>query len=621
MTLIMLEELDHLELKAVRKVRTPGGAKKYGQEIGTIIVADGKPPLKNLKIAPKGEYVGWDLVHGSDGKQYDVGMDETTGHWVATRAGSWDDIAVDNASSEEEVYTLLDKAVGTGKRRKGDTLLGSHSKYDTERDRTKGRKHMQTQRDQAKDKYGDRRKAGYDKFVSAAIINYDKAVKDGDYAQAQDWLDKMFESIKARHRQDQLRADAALQDSANRNNSKKGPMSVTQVQERAAQMLADLQESSVFQKHKAQMEAHDKKKRDGLARRVDALKKYTDEGPGYDRDIAGNISRYHEEMANLAGADGPTARNEVISNAQVHLQRAERRADAKRNTGIVQHSPVGQPEKDKTSNKKPTPGQEGSSVTIGGMKVTVTRSARRDAHGMTDIGMHYLDRDYDVQMPSYQAGKASKITVTDPTSGKQEEGFLPPREEAGATPADRAQHANSLLAGIIKRLHGKLGDSPNTARRGMLQKGSAVLSTPNDDKNSLSGADRQKFQTLKRHLDLAIATNDGERAAAVLDLLDETLSDSGVDKKHDTRKQIERLQDATKYMTQHPTLSLDRPMTNNDLAGQESWVLQKFLAASESELADVAGSKRKADVARAETLKANISRTQHTLASSTANQQ
>lgn len=91
------------EVKAVRRVRTPGGARYYGQPIGTVIVRDspvlgaltgalgdgipslamatgGKPRGGILKKAKKSDYDGWEMWEDGDTKWF-VGKEN--GEWIA----------------------------------------------------------------------------------------------------------------------------------------------------------------------------------------------------------------------------------------------------------------------------------------------------------------------------------------------------------------------------------------------------------------------------------------------------------------------------------------------------------------------------------------------------------
>lgn len=102
---------DWTEEKVVRRVRTPGGVRKYGQPIGSIIVRDGRP-LANLKITGDSDYEGWVKVRGNNGKNYEVG--EEDGKWYATGDGGWDDVAAE-ADTEDALFEKLDKLAGGGR--------------------------------------------------------------------------------------------------------------------------------------------------------------------------------------------------------------------------------------------------------------------------------------------------------------------------------------------------------------------------------------------------------------------------------------------------------------------------------------------------------------------------
>lgn len=92
-----------IEEKAIRRVRTPGGAAHYGQPIGTVIVRDnpllgalaglvdgsptllatsstGKPRGGVLKKAKKSDYDGWEMWQDGDTKWF-VGKEN--GEWIA----------------------------------------------------------------------------------------------------------------------------------------------------------------------------------------------------------------------------------------------------------------------------------------------------------------------------------------------------------------------------------------------------------------------------------------------------------------------------------------------------------------------------------------------------------
>lgn len=101
-----------IETKGVRKVRTQGGVRHFGQPIGSIIVRDGEPPLEYIFDIGGSSYSGFDTVGDHYGRTYEVGPDPEDGGWVAVGSeGIWDDIVVQEARNEEEVYRLLNDAV------------------------------------------------------------------------------------------------------------------------------------------------------------------------------------------------------------------------------------------------------------------------------------------------------------------------------------------------------------------------------------------------------------------------------------------------------------------------------------------------------------------------------
>lgn len=110
-----------LELK-VRRVRTPAGAKRFGQPIGSIIVRD--VAMTNLKInEPK--FDGWDYVTGANGKNYDVG--KVDGEYHAYGHDDWDDL-IATAKTEDELYRKLNDAAtkkGKGKTPKTQSPLAT----------------------------------------------------------------------------------------------------------------------------------------------------------------------------------------------------------------------------------------------------------------------------------------------------------------------------------------------------------------------------------------------------------------------------------------------------------------------------------------------------------------
>jgi hypothetical protein len=121
---LQVDAIAFLERKTIRKVRTPAGRKRFNQPIGSVIVRDGERPLKNVTIV--NSVGGWDVIEGPDGGRYEIGYDSDNDTWVATGQGDWDDVLVDYATDEEEAYRLLDRALTSKKRKKGDPpIVGS----------------------------------------------------------------------------------------------------------------------------------------------------------------------------------------------------------------------------------------------------------------------------------------------------------------------------------------------------------------------------------------------------------------------------------------------------------------------------------------------------------------
>jgi hypothetical protein len=107
---------DFLEEKAIRRVRTPAGVKKFGQPIGTIIVRDGLN-LTKVKLADKNTFDGAETVIGPKGERYAMVQDEDG--WGAydesvDPAKFWDSPVV-TAKNEEDLLVALDKKLGGGK--------------------------------------------------------------------------------------------------------------------------------------------------------------------------------------------------------------------------------------------------------------------------------------------------------------------------------------------------------------------------------------------------------------------------------------------------------------------------------------------------------------------------
>lgn len=91
-----------VELKVVRYVRTPAGAKKYGQPIGTIIVADGKTPLSNLRFIERDTALGITTIATESGDIFTVEKDGA-GWWHASSEHTGH-----MASAEKEEELLVD---------------------------------------------------------------------------------------------------------------------------------------------------------------------------------------------------------------------------------------------------------------------------------------------------------------------------------------------------------------------------------------------------------------------------------------------------------------------------------------------------------------------------------
>ena len=100
-----------LDLK-VRRVATPEGVEWYKQPLGTVIVRDA--PMTNLTWLGE-PYDGWTALAGPDGTEYYVGKDEENNWWVATEGDGWDNIVVDQGSSENAVVKQLNEIAGKKK--------------------------------------------------------------------------------------------------------------------------------------------------------------------------------------------------------------------------------------------------------------------------------------------------------------------------------------------------------------------------------------------------------------------------------------------------------------------------------------------------------------------------
>ena len=564
-----------MEEKVVRKVRTQRGVNRYDQPIGSIIVRDGEPPLSHLTLGDS-SYERWDRVRGDNGKQYDVGYDEENETWVATGADNWDDVVVDDAKNEEEVYRLLDESIG-GKRRKGQTRLGSNSKYDTERDRQAGRKRLTKDRDAAKEKYGDRRKKNdYDKYVSAHIVNFDKAVKDGNWAQAEVELGNVFDAIRAKNRRDSLKGREREQQDQRRQQDKE--RTSKSVRERAKQLAEERDESPAVIAGRRRAEREDRMRRERLQKRVDALSKYTEQGQDYDRDISNMVSRYHEAMSN----DKP-------EQAEIALGHAEQRALARQNAGMVQR-------RNEREKRVPKHGEVGSTVGIDGLSVEIVEPLHRGEDGSMQLAFDYENREYEVSLPKRDGDSSGEVVITDAATGETESEPLPKSSEAGDTPKARSETTNRGIASALRRLSKRVagkGDK-DEQRKETLNAGSNVLSV--EGVKPLSAFQNKKYSALRRQYDRSIALNDNEWAQATLDLLDEMFKEHGIKANKGPRSQIRRMRNAAKLMDDSPTLRLEDRMTLGQLKKVESERLVQYRELLSQELAQLGTKKNKSAV-------------------------
>lgn len=114
--------------RALARVRTAAGVRRYKQPIGSIILRDRK--LTNM-ILGDSPWEGWEVVERVDssdkeprrtGEYYAVGRDEDSGKWIATDASKADDwTPVVEADSEEELYERLDERLGGAGKKKPTT--------------------------------------------------------------------------------------------------------------------------------------------------------------------------------------------------------------------------------------------------------------------------------------------------------------------------------------------------------------------------------------------------------------------------------------------------------------------------------------------------------------------
>ena len=104
-TASMFNGISELEVKAVRRVRTPAGVKRYGQPIGSIIIGGGKgSPLKNLTLQDS-EYAGLDKVKTSKGKTFYVGKYDGDDQFTVNTP---EDDLVHSADTLEDAFRWLD---------------------------------------------------------------------------------------------------------------------------------------------------------------------------------------------------------------------------------------------------------------------------------------------------------------------------------------------------------------------------------------------------------------------------------------------------------------------------------------------------------------------------------
>lgn len=598
-----------LETKTVRKVRTQAGVRRYNQPIGSIIVRDGLPPLDNISVQ-RGGYPGWDLVTDNNGRSYDVGRDETTGMWVATIHDDWSNIVVDDAKSEEEVYQLLNEAV-KGNRRKGQTTLGSRSMYDTENDRQKGRRAQDRLRDEAKKKYGDKRiKEDYDKYIAAFIVNYDKAVKKGDWDEVRDWYEKIVEQIDAHKRQKEVRERAQAASPVPVRSVRKATKKA--VKERAKQVAKQHEVSPQVQETLAGLKRAEERRMEVLNNRVEALSKYTDqESPDFDPDIAKNIESFNQRIAELDGVTDYEQRRSVMERAGIPLDAAERRAVARQHMGVRQHTP-GQPGVN-AERLQPKKGEVGSTVGIGGMKVEITKQAHRDEYGDLQLAFDFEGREYDITVPDLRDDESVKIVARDKATGTEDSIVMPKKAEAGETAQDRNRLANSRMAELVRRLAkkvGKLGPDKD-AREKTLQDGSKFLM--HKDHKPLSPFDATKFAAYRRQLDLAINTNDDERAQAVLDLMDGLFKEYGNNPRTGVRSSIRQMRDAVKLMEGTPTLDTTQTMTLPNLRRVASWQLTRFINQTEQQMYALGNPTTKKNKAIVKAFQSNIDKARKVL--------
>jgi hypothetical protein len=192
-----LRLIDMMETKGrIAFVRTQNGVRKYGQPIGTLIVADTNTPLANIRLADDDDKdAEWTTVVGSNGKRYEVGWDDDNECYVATGEGDWDNVVVDYAETEQEAFQLLDRAIGN-KHRKGQTLFGDLHYADDRAELERDKKAAQKRADALRREYADpKKKDKYNKYVAAHLKNFDEEMKQGNVVEAEDHLDKADDAV------------------------------------------------------------------------------------------------------------------------------------------------------------------------------------------------------------------------------------------------------------------------------------------------------------------------------------------------------------------------------------------------------------------------------------------
>ena len=98
-------DLDFLEEKVVRHVRTDAGVRRFKQPKGSIIIRDGSPALPGL-TSVRSDADGFEKVHGHDGHDYWIGPADDGKSFVV-----WDekDNPIIETDTEEQAYQALSK--------------------------------------------------------------------------------------------------------------------------------------------------------------------------------------------------------------------------------------------------------------------------------------------------------------------------------------------------------------------------------------------------------------------------------------------------------------------------------------------------------------------------------